>query len=129
MQKKAGVGCGDARHRLGRQGEDLAVAHLREQGFTILARGFRCRFGEVDIIAADRERLLFCEVKTRRDRVFGAPYEAVTWSKQQRLRKTAGWYLATREWPGEIRFDVFSIVVGDDGRAELEWIEDAFAWE
>jgi putative endonuclease len=119
----------DPRHQLGRRGEDLAAAHLRERGFTVLEQGFRCRFGEIDIIAADCERLLFCEVKTRRSRAFGDPCEAVTWSKQQRLRKTAGWYLASHEWSGEIRFDIFSIVIVGNGDYELEWLEDAFAWE
>ncbi len=120
---------GDSRHELGRRGEALAAARLEERGFTILERRFSCRFGEIDIIATDGRSLLFCEVKTRRGRAFGAPYEAVTRTKQQRLRKTAGWYLAGREWSGEIRFDVFSIVAAADGRLELEWLEDAFAWE
>jgi len=117
------------RHNFGRWGERVAASYLESQGLSIVERGFRCRFGEIDIIAQNLEVLVFCEVKTRRCETFGTPQEAVSWSKQRRLVKTAGWYLNQRLWDGDLRFDVIAILapVGEEPR--VEWIQDAFVWE
>ena len=74
---------------IGRLGEELAALRLMEQDYQILCRNYRCRFGEIDIIAEKRGILTFVEVKTRCREDFGSPAEAVTWSKQQKIRQTA----------------------------------------
>ncbi len=119
----------DPRHSLGRWGEERAALYLENQGLKIVERGFRCRFGEIDIIAQNSEVLVFCEVKTRRRGSFATPQEAVSWSKQRRLIKTAGWYLNRRSWDGELRFDVIAILAAEGREPQLEWIQDAFVWD
>lgn len=116
----------DARPRLGRRGEDLAAAHMTRLGFTVLERNFRCRDGEVDIVAAGRGVIVFCEVKTRRTNRWGEPSEAVDARKQERLRRLAArWLRERRPGPVDVRFDVVSIVARG-GRPELVHIADAF---
>lgn len=87
----------DARHALGQLGEELAVRYLRQQGYVILERNYRCSYGEVDVVARDRDRLAFVEVRTRRGTAFGSPEESVTPQKQQRLVTVAREYLQARE--------------------------------
>jgi len=119
----------DPRHNLGRWGEAIAADYLGSKGLSIVERGFRCRFGEIDIIAQNSEVLVFCEVKTRMSETFGSPQEAVSWSKQRRLTKTAGWYLNQRSWDGDLRFDVIAILAPKGREPLIEWIQDAFCWE
>jgi len=83
----------DSRRALGQLGEELAVQHLQARGYLILARNYRCAHGEVDIIARDRERLAFVEVRARRGTSFGTPEESVTARKQERLATVARNYL------------------------------------
>ena len=100
----------------GTAGEDLACAHLVRHGFTILARNFRCRAGEVDVIAREGSVTVFVEVKHRRGASHGAGHESVTFGKRQRLVRAARLYAAQRglsESP--LRFDVISIDEGRDG--------------
>ncbi|QCH24734.1 YraN family protein [Mycobacteroides salmoniphilum] len=98
------------RAQIGSRGEDLAADYLRGDGFTILDRNWRCRYGELDIVAADGEVLVFVEVKTRTGRAFGTPAEAVTHTKLRRLRRLAGIWLAAQDgsWPA-VRIDVIEI--------------------
>ena len=117
----------DPRHTLGRWGEDQAARYLENHGLTIVKRGFRCRFGEIDIIAQNSEVLVFCEVKTRRRETFATPQESVTWTKQRRLIKTADWYLNQQPWDGDLRFDVIAILAAEGQELQIEWIQDAFA--
>ena len=116
----------DARPALGRRGEDLAAEHMTRLGFTIVERNYRCRDGEVDIVAARGGVVVFCEVKTRRTNRWGEPSEAVDGRKQERLRRLAARWLRERR-PGavEVRFDVVS-VVARGARPELVHIADAF---
>ncbi len=88
----------DARHALGQLGEELAVRYLRQQGYVILERNYRCSYGEVDVVARDRDRLAFVEVRTRRGRAFGSPEESVTPQKQQRLVTVAREYLQAHDY-------------------------------
>jgi len=83
----------DRRRALGRLGEDLAAKHLQNLGYVLLERNYRCEYGEVDIVAQDRERLAFVEVRARRGNAFGTPEESVTPRKQQRLATVARNYL------------------------------------
>jgi putative endonuclease len=102
-----------ARQRLGKRGEELAAQHLERRGYTILARNYRTPLGELDLIARDRQHLLFIEVKTRRTTHFGAPAEAVGTHKQRQIVRAAQWYLASAHHPDlQPRFDVISILTG-----------------
>lgn len=100
----------DWRGELGRRGEDLACARLAESGLRVVARNWRCRLGEIDVIAAARGLLVFCEVKTRRGDAFGTAAAAVTPAKQARLRRLAAAYLSSvDQGPCKVRFDVVTV--------------------
>ena len=116
-----------ARQSLGRYGEDLACRELRRRGYVILARRFRTRFGEIDIVAQDGGTLVFVEVKTRRNAAFGGPAAAVNAAKQRRLVNMARSYLlGLGGGTPPCRFDVVGVVAGA-GRPVLEVVRDAFA--
>jgi len=87
----------DARVKLGRRGEALAVAELTHQGYEIVARNWRCQAGEVDIVARRSDALHFFEVRTRRGQDYGRPEESVTPAKQQRMIDVALTYLGEHE--------------------------------
>jgi putative endonuclease len=116
----------DDRTTLGRRGEDLAAEHYRSLGFTVLEQNYRCRGGEIDIVAARGNLVAFCEVKTRHSVHWGEPSEAVGWRKQQRLRRlAASWLEERRPRFSDLRFDVVSVLV-DDREPEVTLIADAF---
>ena len=94
----------------GAVGEVLAARFLREKGYGVLASNYRCRLGEVDIIAADKQYIAFVEVKTRRGDSLYSPREAVTLSKQRRLIATASLYLRNNPVDKQPRFDVIEVV-------------------
>jgi putative endonuclease len=107
---------------LGRKGERTAVRYLLRQGFDILARRYQGRSGELDVIAFDKDELVFVEVKTRGTEAFGEPWEFVDWRKQQILRRTAEEFIVDHDlgrYP--YRFDIVS-VVGD----KVELLRNAF---
>jgi putative endonuclease len=111
---------------IGARGEDAAADAYRRRGFRIVARNWRCRIGELDLVAERRGVLVFCEVKSRRGDAFGVGYEAVTWRKQAKLRSLAEAFLqATGSRPQAIRFDVASVAVRGE-RSAVEVFEDAF---
>jgi putative endonuclease len=112
---------------LGRAGEDLACDELRGRGYAILARRFRTRDGELDIVARDGRTLVFVEVKTRRSCRFGTPLEAVTPEKRRKIVAMAADYLARRR-PGAspCRFDVVSVTFDGNGRPLVEIVRHAF---
>jgi putative endonuclease len=119
-------GTTDARERRGRAGEDATARVYEGRGYRIVERNWRCKLGEIDLIAERGDLLAFCEVKTRSGVAFGGGYEAVTWSKRRRLRRLAEAYLGEgRAEPGRVRFDVASVWLGDRG-ADVELFEDAF---
>jgi putative endonuclease len=110
-----------ATEAVGEYGERLAQRHLAGQGMTLLATRWRCARGEIDIVALDGDCVVVCEVKTRRSLLAGAPAEAVTPSKLDRLRRLAALWLA--EQPGsyrDVRIDVVAVVVPRRGRAQVE---------
>lgn len=95
---------------LGRRGEDLAAEHLRAGGLVVLSRNWRCREGELDIVATDGTTLVVCEVKTRSGHEFGEPAEAVTYDKIARIRRaTTRWLADFRVAWCPIRFDVVAV--------------------
>jgi putative endonuclease len=130
----AGAGRDSARAALGRYGENLAARHLVDAGFSLLARNWRCREGEIDIVARDGDVLVVCEVKTRRDVAFGTPLDAVTPAKAARLRRLAArWLAATREARAvdgggfaDIRFDVVAVLLPRAGAPLVEHLRGAF---
>jgi putative endonuclease len=97
---------------LGDYGERLACRYLLAQGLTVIDRNWRCVRGEIDVVARDGRELVVCEVKTRTTEAYGAPFEAVTWSKQRRLRRLAGLWRDDHpeEAAGPLRMDVISIL-------------------
>ncbi len=106
---------------LGTYGERVAAAHLRSLGMIVLARNWRCRFGEVDLIARDGATLVFCEVKTRTSSSHGTPVEAVLGRKATRLRRLAAHWLEIHDVePQAVRIDVVSVVVPERGAAQVE---------
>lgn len=102
----------------GNAGEDLARAHLEAAGFRVLARNFRCRAGEVDIVAREGDVTVFVEVKDRKGRSHGEGYESVTAAKRRRIVLAARRFAAKAGlWDTPLRFDVISIERGAGGAA------------
>jgi putative endonuclease len=96
----------------GAWGEDLAVRHYRAAGYEIVDRNWRCRIGEIDVIATRGDTIVFCEVKARRGAGFGGAVAAVDHTKQRRLRRLAAMWLAEHRDDGphrHVRFDVVAI--------------------
>jgi putative endonuclease len=114
---------------VGRYGEDVAARHLSECGSVVLARNWRSRRGEIDILARDGDVLVVCEVKTRRGEGFGTPLDAVTPAKAGRLRLLAAEWLAGQREQGpfsEIRFDVIGVLRPPSGPALIHHVKGAF---
>lgn len=105
--------------------EDLAVRYLAEHGCRVTVRNFRCKFGEVDIVALDGDELVFVEVKYRKSKSAGSPFEAVGWQKQKKISAVCNYYLMThpRDAARQVRFDVIGIF-GDT----VEWVKNAFGY-
>lgn len=112
---------------IGKKSEDLAEAFLRKHGCIILAKNFRCKFGEIDIIARQGQETVFVEVKSRSNSNYGFPQESVTKAKQDKIRKVALYYLKVNSlMDRNCRFDVVCIYLSPEGREKIEWIKDAF---
>lgn len=107
-------------------GEEAASAYFEAHGTRVLARNYRSRFGEIDLIVADRGTLVFVEVKARTSTVVALPQEAVTGQKQRRICRAALAYLLRHGRAGQaVRFDVVA-VTWREGRARIEHLPDAF---
>ncbi len=106
----------------GAMGEVLAARFLRGKGYTLLASNYRCRQGEIDIIAADKQYIAFVEVKTRRSDSLYSPREAVTAQKQRRLIATAMLYLRANPTEKQPRFDVIEVVTEANNPMQVEEI-------
>lgn len=111
---------------LGRYGEDLAVQTLVDGGLDIVERNWRCREGEIDVLARDGSTLVVCEVKTRAGLAFGTPLEAVTPVKLARLRRLAVRWLDDNKprWVGTIRIDVIGVVYPPGSPPMVEHVRD-----
>ncbi len=112
----------------GTWGESLVADYLRRRGCRLEAHSYRCRFGEIDLIAWDGDTLCFVEVKTRTNTRMGLPREYVTARKQARLRKTALFYLSSHDLDCPTRFDVAEVyaAVPGDPEARIEYLGNAF---
>jgi putative endonuclease len=116
-----------SRAERGRSGEEATLALYRLRGFDEVARNWRCKVGEVDLIVRRGDLLVFCEVKTRAGSSFGGGYEAVTWKKRDKLRQLAELFLLSSGEPhDEIRFDVASVSAPSGHEPRVELFEDAF---
>lgn len=113
---------------LGRKAEDAAAEYLKQQGYRLRERNFRCAMGEIDIIAEDGDVLAFVEVRSRSSSLFGLPQETVNWIKQRKLRRLAAYYLERKkEWQRKCRFDVIGVLFDQQQTIKtLELLKDAF---
>ena len=111
---------------LGQRGEEQAARYLRLRGYRILERNYRCRFGEIDLIARRGRYLVFVEVKQRHDARFAEAREFVTAQKQARILAAAQQYLAANESELQPRFDVLEVYGGENGRPRIVHLENAF---
>lgn len=114
---------------LGKWGESIVAEDLRKNGWQIIAAGYRCRFGEIDLIASKGKFLAFIEVKLRKDAEHGTAAEAVTVSKQSRIRATAQLYLAQHPTDLQPRFDVAEVYAPqgfETPSPRVSYIENAF---
>ena len=114
---------------LGRWGEALAADFLRQRGYEIVAAGWRCRFGELDLVAQNRTYLCFVEVKLRRSNRFGTGAEQVDRRKREKLRTAAGLYLQTHPAVLQPRFDVIEVLAPNGlgtKNPKIRHIEGAF---
>ncbi|HYH90170.1 MAG TPA: YraN family protein [Solirubrobacteraceae bacterium] len=118
----------DPRHSLGRLGERLAAEHLERLGYRVIARNYRTRFGELDLVVCDDEVLVFCEVKTRR--AGGEPWESLGEAKRRQVRSMGrAWLSEAHDRPrtSELRFDAIGVSIDRDGAlVRLDHIEGAF---
>lgn len=108
---------------LGRSAETRAEAFLKSRGLQLVARNWRCRFGEIDLVMQDGITLVFIEVRLRSRSDFGGPAASVTHAKQNKLLATARQYLAGLTAIPPCRFDVIAMT---DEAAEPEWLQNAF---
>lgn len=110
---------------VGLDAEHKALDYLKSQGLSYVTRNYRCRCGEIDLIMRDHDYLVFIEVRARANRNFGGGLASITYTKQQKIIKTASYYLLENKLYDRvaIRFDAISI----DGHAgSITWIQDAF---
>ena len=111
----------------GDRGEALVARYLQKAGYTLLDRQWRCRFGELDLVARSREGIVcFVEVTLRGPKSMGLPREAVDARKQARLRRTAGAYLSRYELDAPARFDVAEVYCEENGAMRVEYLAGAF---
>jgi len=117
----------DNRRDLGQTGETIASTYLQKIGYSIVTRNYRCKCGEIDIIARKGDYLVFVEVKTRTTISHGHPLEAVTQKKQKQISTVAQYYLAENNlFDTAARFDVVAVTVSKNKRAQVEIVPAAF---
>jgi putative endonuclease len=110
----------------GQEGENIAFSYLRQRGYHVMDRNYRCPCGEIDLIAKDGETLVFVEVKTRHSTIFGQPEEAVDFKKRKKMSAVALWYIEEKKINNYYaRFDVVSILLSKDP-PEIQLFRDAF---
>jgi putative endonuclease len=111
---------------LGKKGEEKALRFLKKKGYRIIEKNYVCKLGEMDIIAKEKDTLVFVEVKTRTTTEFGPPQLAVNSSKQRQLSKVALNYLKEKQLEEvKARFDVVAILLEQE-KEKIELIKDAF---
>ena len=117
----------DPRHQLGRCGEQLAEKYLKKHGLKTIARHYNTPVGELDLVMRDGDTVVFAEVKTRRDRKWADPQDAVGYHKQRCLTRAAQWFIHRKGWDDRpCRFDMIAVVLPPDGEPDIEHFPDAF---
>jgi putative endonuclease len=112
----------------GQRGEQIAVAYLQERGYRIQQRNYRCRRGEIDIIAWDGSTLVFVEVKTKGQTAFGAPQAMVDARKQKTITRVAMTYVQQHQlYNTALRFDVVAITLSPTGTPDVTHVPAAFS--
>ena len=115
-----------SRIQTGKRGEDIAVAYLKNRGYRIIERNYKCLFGEIDIVAKDGDTVVFVEVKSRKSEKFGDPQGAVGREKQKKISRISLKYLDEKHlYPCDARFDVVAIKMLPAGSI-VELIQNAF---
>lgn len=114
--------------QVGDLGERLAAKFLRRSGYRVLTRKYRCKFGEIDIVARDKDMLVFVEVRSKSDSEYGLPYETVGYTKRRRLERVAAEFLRRFNlFDYDCRFDCVSVLFDDNFKPkQIELIKDAF---
>ena len=113
--------------KLGKAGEDLALKHLKRNGYTVLARNYTCPVGELDLVCYGDGCIVFVEVKSRQDDASTDPEENITRAKQGKLERVAQFWLAEHREPDcAYRFDAVSVVLPPNGEPRVRHIVDAF---
>lgn len=111
------------RAKPGRNAEDAAAAHLEAQGLSMIARNYRCRFGEIDLVMRDGRTIVFVEVRARRSSAYGGAAASITAAKREKLIAAARHYLSGRSLLPACRFDAV-LIEGEPAR--IEWLRNAF---
>ncbi|WP_051081547.1 YraN family protein [Thiofilum flexile] len=106
----------------GQQAEEQALVYLQQQGLTLRERNFRCKTGEIDLIMQHGETVVFVEVKYRRSTQYGGALLSISARQQQRIIKTASYYLMRQAPYAQARFDVIAL----EGENNLHWLPNAF---
>ena len=118
------------RSSLGNRGETAACRFLKENGYEILEKNYKCKIGEIDVIARRQGRLAFIEIKTRTSAHFGTPQEAVDHRKQEKIFKVAQWYLKEKKLEKTpVAFDVVAVLWREGQKPGMRLIPDAFEKE
>jgi putative endonuclease len=113
-------------NELGKWGEDVAATYLERQGYTIIERDWKSGHRDLDIIALDRDTVVFVEVKTRSNRMFTDPEMAVDYQKIRHLQQAANHYIKYRHINHDIRFDIITVVGTMNDSPAIDHIKDAF---
>jgi putative endonuclease len=119
---------GTLAQRRGGAAEDLAALHVAAAGLRVIARNFRCRAGELDLVCVDRKTLVIIEVRQRSGAAFGGPLASVDLLKRRRIARTTEYFrMCSQRWADcPVRFDVIAVLGPPGGGHELTWIQDAF---
>ncbi len=117
------------KQELGHKGEEIALNFLKNKGYELVARNYRChRWGELDLVMRDGKYLVFVEVRTKSNIVHGTPLETIGYEKRRQIEKMAQLYMTKEKIPADTfcRFDVVGIVLPNSGEPKIEHIQDAF---
>ncbi len=110
----------------GNLGENEACKYLKKNNYKILKRNYSKRYGEIDIIAQKGSKIAFVEVKTRSKTEYGEPSEAVTYKKQQKIKKTALSYISENDIDADFTFDIIEVLIDNKKVLSINHIENAF---
>jgi putative endonuclease len=114
------------RQDTGRYGEDRAAIYLQDRGYEIVDRNWRCRIGEIDIVARENNRIVFIEVKTRNGSGFGHPFEAISPDKVARMRRLATEWCVVKQVVGvQVRLDAIAVLISG-GRVFIEHLKEVY---